>query len=46
MSVPDGGQSAESAPCGRVAGREVNIGTIIFDSDLEILVNMGEDFVF
>jgi hypothetical protein len=46
MGVPDGRESSEPPPSRRVAGRKVNIGAIVFDSDLEILVNVGEDFVF
>jgi hypothetical protein len=46
MGIPDGRQSSESPPSRRIAGRKVDIGAIVFDSDLEILVNVSEDFVF
>jgi hypothetical protein len=46
MGLPDGRQSSESPPSRRIAGRKVDIGAIVFDSDLEILVNVSEDFVF
>jgi hypothetical protein len=46
MGIPDGRQSSESPPSRRIAGRKVDIGAIVFDPDLEILVNVSEDFVF
>jgi hypothetical protein len=46
VGVPDRGKIAEATPGRRIAGGKVDIGAVVFDSDLEILVDVGEDFVF
>ena len=45
MRVPDGREVSKSAPRWRVASGKVDIGTIIFDSDFQIFVDVREDCV-
>ena len=45
VGVPDGRKSSEPTPRGRITGRKVDIRAFILDSDLQILVNVCEDFV-
>jgi len=46
MSVPDRREGSVSSPSRGISGWEMDIGAIIFDSNLQILVDVREDFVF
>jgi hypothetical protein len=46
VSVPDWLEGAVSSPSRGISGWEMDIGAIIFDSNLQILVDVREDFVF